>query len=422
VSKVKSSEEDIIDQFLRESEADDSGAEILLADVTEEPHAAAAVLITPELVDNIRIPPGIREYLFDDDEVKFYKTNTGRALAVVFSGIGTQMIYLGKNESDHDLRYYFGQTKSYHPKLTTLRTYSEELEIVILRDSVPIYQALRIIKNEESIFYNLGDKYHHRYAQINKDGIKISDDVFIHFESYGVNSAQVNPVRGGSLDLIDKYVNLTDDDLFMFKIYLLVAFIPDIQHPVLLLTGEESSGKTTLAGCLTKLIDPSPSTTLSVPQERKSLYLNFRQHYVVAYDNLSKISRSLSDEFCKIVTGTSIEIRKLFTDSVVEQMSMMRIVVITALSIEHMSSDFIDRCLPITMNTIRDNKGMRTREREKEFDKEKPLILGAIFYVISKVLRIIDDVPMQRKPRFDDFQKWGYACAEALDRAQVKDS
>ena len=365
------------------------------------------------------IPHGHKELLFGDDQILLYKTNMRKAFVLVNSAIGLKKIDLAHDDTDHDdwLYYCLRTAKDEIEKEKDKKAAFNAIRVLASKEGTSITQDLRIYKDEDDdkIYYDLGDLDNDRYLILSKEGYEIRNALNLRFVHFDVNSIQVDPVSEGSLDLLDKYVNLTGDDLFMLKIYLLASYIPDIQHPILALLGGESSGKTTIAKYLVKLIDPSISETLSKPTEKKSLLMNFFQHYFMAYDNLSEIEKSLSDELCRVVTGSSNEFRKLFTNATAMAMDFQRAFIITGLGFEDLRPDLIDRFLIFNLNRIIESGGMTDTQRNSMFDEEKPRILGAIFNIISKAMSIFPTVDIEVMPRFADFQKWGYAFAEVLE-------
>ena len=64
------------------------------------------------------------------------------------------------------------------------------------------------------------------------------------------------PARDGSIDLLRAYVNLSESDFRLMIAWLTAALRPVGPYPVLVLNGEQASGKSTLAKILRMLIDP----------------------------------------------------------------------------------------------------------------------------------------------------------------------
>jgi len=62
-----------------------------------------------------------------------------------------------------------------------------------------------------------------------------------------------------------------------------------------------------------------------------------------------------------------------------------------------------------------DAKQRRTEaELWREFEQDRPYILGAIFDVLSDALKIYPTIELPALPRMADFAQWGYAISEAI--------
>ncbi|HWL69375.1 MAG TPA: hypothetical protein VNS22_13460 [Geminicoccus sp.] len=80
-----------------------------------------------------------------------------------------------------------------------------------------------------------------------------------------------------------------------------------------MITGEQGSGKTTLARVLRRLIDPKVDLGAK-PKEGRDLMIAARNTWVLGFDNMSFIDGELSDAMCRMATGGGFRARQLFTD------------------------------------------------------------------------------------------------------------
>ena len=125
------------------------------------------------------------------------------------------------------------------------------------------------------------------------------------------------PVRGGSLERLreGRYINVKDDASWRQLIGSLLATVsPAGPYPVLLLTGEQGSAKSTAARVIRSLIDPSESPLRAEPREVRDLLIAARNGWVVALDNLSGMPSWLSDALCRLATGGGFATRALYTN------------------------------------------------------------------------------------------------------------
>ena len=122
------------------------------------------------------------------------------------------------------------------------------------------------------------------------------------------------PSRGGSIDLLRPYVNLTDADFRLMVTWLTAVLRPVGPYPILVLKGEQASAKSTLAKVLRLLIDPHACIALNPPTSTLNLLATAVNGWLLAYDNISDIPRWLSDALCQLVYGGAVSGRALFTN------------------------------------------------------------------------------------------------------------
>ena len=84
------------------------------------------------------------------------------------------------------------------------------------------------------------------------------------------------------------------------------ALRPVGPYPVLALyPGQQGAAKTTLARIVRLLIDPQSEPPVAEPRSTRDLMTAAVSGWLVAYDNISVIPRSLSDGLCLLATGGS---------------------------------------------------------------------------------------------------------------------
>jgi hypothetical protein len=218
------------------------------------------------------------------------------------------------------------------------------------------------------------------------------------------------PVRGGSLNLLWKYANVAEADRPLLAACLLMALSPGGPYPVLGLGGEQGSGKSTTARVARRLIDPSEADLRSEPRDVRDLAIAARNGWIIALDNLSKLPQWLSDALCRLATGAGFATRELYTDTDEVILSTQRPVIITSITDVISAPDLLDRAVLITCPTLEDG------EREPEavfwhrFETDRPLILGALCDLVSRALRELPHVRLERYPRMADFARWTVAA------------
>ena len=116
---------------------------------------------------------------------------------------------------------------------------------------------MRIGRSESglSYFIDLGDPTW-RAVEVTAAGWEIVPRPEVHFRRSPGQLALPEPGRGGSLSLLSNYVNVESRDLPLLIAWITAALRPVGPHPILVITGEQGSAKSTLARVCRLLTDP----------------------------------------------------------------------------------------------------------------------------------------------------------------------
>lgn len=234
---------------------------------------------------------------------------------------------------------------------------------------------------------------------------------------------QVKPVFNNSETLpimLGKLMNVSGDDLFLLSIYIVSLFFENISHPIIIFNGEHGACKSTAMRMICKIIDPDSKELLAFPEKKDDLINTLYNGYFIAFDNVSVIKNDISDILCKAVTGSSLNKRKLYTDNDEVVLNIKRPIGINGISIDISQSDLIDRSIIIDFKRLSNHKRKTDVEIFGLFNNLLPRILGEIFKVIYKVLKIRNVVNIEKLPRMADFAHLGYCIAEAMNEGDGK--
>lgn len=225
------------------------------------------------------------------------------------------------------------------------------------------------------------------------------------------------PKRGGSIDLLRPFINTPDEDAFKLMVgFLLGCFMPHGAYPILVLTGEAGSAKSTAAEMLRALIDPSNPPFRSRPKSEHDLFIAAANSRLLIFDNLSSISDDLSDSLCKLATGGGFGARKLYSDDDEVLLDVACPVIVTGIDELTDREDFLSRAVRVVLPNI--PKCKRTPERTlwARFDAKAPLIFGAILDAVSKALAGRDGVAdtLIGLSRMADLCVWVTAAEQSL--------
>lgn len=274
----------------------------------------------------------------------------------------------------------------------------------------------RIAQTPDAIWYDLGDNQF-RAVKITKHGWEVVTDVPILFRRFSHLAPQVTPVKGGSVDEVLKFVNVTgEDQKILFLIHLVTSFIPGWPHPALYVYGTQGSAKSTLSRIDRMLIDPSRIEVVSLTRKEEELAQQLAHHSFLSFDNVSEMPDWIADLLCRAITGGGFSKRELYTndDDVIRY--VMANIGINGINLASNRADLLERCLLIKLERMKDRK--QEHELMADFELARPKILGAVFDTVAKAMTLQPYIKVEELPRMADFAIWSCATAEALGIGQ----
>lgn len=209
------------------------------------------------------------------------------------------------------------------------------------------------------------------------------------------------------------HVNIADEHRPLLAGFMLAALKPSGPYPQLHLSGEQGSGKSTIAKILKALTDPSTSPLRAPPKDPRDLLVGALNAWCLSLDNLSFITPQLSDALCRLSTGGAISERQLYTNAEEVLIEVQRPVILNGIEDLATRPDLADRGLHIECETI----SHRRPEQElwASFDADKPHIFGALLQGLVLALRDHQQINLGRGlPRMADFATWAAAGIPAL--------
>ena len=222
-------------------------------------------------------------------------------------------------------------------------------------------------------------------------------------------------MSGGNIRDLLQFVNITDEGQQLLFLVLLVSyFIPNFPHPLCYVYGSQGSAKSTISKIVRKLVDPSRMEVLSLPKKEEELVQVLSHHYMLFFDNVGHISDSLGDLLCRAVTGSGFSKRQLYTDDDDVIYTIQANIGINGINLTSSKPDLLERSILFELRRVEKNKRREESKLIKDFERERPQILGSIFDVIAKGLALKSSIQVDSLPRMADFALWGCALAEAM--------
>jgi hypothetical protein len=223
------------------------------------------------------------------------------------------------------------------------------------------------------------------------------------------------PVRGGTIGELRQFLNVRDDDDFLLVTAWLVGVLhPDGPYPLLVLSGEQGSAKTTTARCLRGLIDPNKAPLRSEPRDPRDLMIAANNGWICAFDNLSGLAQWLSDSLCRLSTGGGFSTRALYTDDEEKIFDAKRPVILTGIEELATRGDLLDRALIVDLPRIAGERYQSEQQFLRKYESMRPRILGALLDAVTTALANQSKVNLTQAPRMADFAIWVSAAEPAL--------
>jgi hypothetical protein len=287
--------------------------------------------------------------------------------------------------------------------------------------TIPLH--LRVCRPSESspIYYDLTNEQWQQIEIRKGEPWKVinAEESPVLFNRYG-QIPQVIPERQYTSDVLDKFIRLTnignENDKLLAKVYLIVAFIPEIAHPIYSPFGSPGAAKSMLQTMIKRIVDPAIVDLLTIPGEKGEFIQQLGHNYMPFYDNLKerRVPRWLPQDICSAVTGAGNIKRSLFTDDDDFARKYKRCLGFNGINVAMTESDVSSRSITVKMESIPRKLNRPESEVYSEFEILKPVLLGFIFETISKVLVVIDSIKLADLPRLADFTIWGEAVARVL--------
>jgi hypothetical protein len=296
-----------------------------------------------------------------------------------------------------------------------LGTAVEEVEAKALFEAPEAEAQVRLAWHEGAIWLDLADDGW-RTVRITSQGWQVVPDKppvrFIR--PRGLLPLPV-PERGGGIDELRPFVNVRDDaDFVLIVAWLLACLRPRGPFPILSVSGEQGSAKSTLGRLLRALVDPNSAPLRSEPREPRDLVISATNAWVIGLDNLSSIRPWLSDALCRLSTGGGFATRELYSNDSEMIFESQRPVMFNGITDLATRSDLLDRSLLVMLSAIPEDQRRAERILWAAFDKAKPRILGGLLDAVVVGLANEETVKLARVPRMADFALWVTACESGL--------
>lgn len=294
-------------------------------------------------------------------------------------------IRLDSKEFRKQLQYLFFQRYSKPAHTQAVLEAVQTLSGKALLEGKKYTSFVRIGKGDDLIELDLLNGY---AVQIRRDSI-IIDKPICKFEQ----SSNLKPLPFPDLNVgvnewefLSTLLNTSKEGIILSLAWLIGCFNIDGEFPVLNIVGErEGVGKSTASKFLKSVIDPANVAIKPLPKVEDDLLVVCLQNHIIAFDNISHITDSLSDALCRISTGSGIAKRKLFTDTDAVLYFVKKPLIINGIDLFAERRDLRRRCIHVELERLSNPRPINQLERV--FNEAHPRLLGWLLKAVQLALR-----------------------------------
>ncbi len=266
----------------------------------------------------------------------------------------------------------------------------------------------------DQLYLDLGDDFW-RAVEIGADGWRVVDNPPVRFRRAAGMQPLPIPTRGGSIETLRAFLNVQTDRDFTLVVAWALAVLRDRgPYPVLVLSGEQGSAKSTFSAILRSLLDPNTAPLRALPRENRDLFIAATNGHVLAFDNVSGLASWISDTLCRLATGGGFAVRQLYTDQDEVLFDATRPVILNGIEDIVTRPDLADRAIFLTLEPIPEEHRRAEQELWAAFEEARPQLLGTLLDTVCHGLKQLPNTHLDGLPRMADFALWATACETAL--------
>lgn len=309
-------------------------------------------------------------------------------------------------------RRFYGQTGG-SPNSEALQSALNVLEATARFEGPERAVFVRIGGMDDKIYLDLGDNAW-RAVEIDADGWRIIETPPVRFRRPAGMKPIPSPISGGSIEALRPFLNIASDEDFVLVVAWLVAAMRDRgPYPLLVLSGEQGSAKSTFAAVLRAIIDPNTAPLRTLSRDSRDLFISANNGHILSFDNLSGLPDTVSDNLCRLATGGGFAVRQLYSDNEETLFEAARPIILNGIEDVVARPDLADRSLVLTLAPIADDRRRPEQELWEELEQLRPLILGAILDGVVRAQEMLPHTKHSRLPRMADFAKFASAADTA---------
>lgn len=308
----------------------------------------------------------------------------------------------------------FFETTQGAPSSEALQSALNVIEAKAQFDGIERIVHLRVGGLDEKLYLDLCDETW-RAVEIDTAGWRVLDNPPIRFRRASGMQPLAMPVKGGSVKTLRSFLNVQSDADFVLVVAWALAVLRNRSpYPVIVLSGEQGSAKSTFSAILRSLLDPNTAPLRALPREDRDLFIAANNGHVLAFDNVSGLPVWMSDTLCRLATGGGFAVRQHYTDQDEVLFEAARPVILNGIEEIVSRPDLADRSIFLTLESIPEEKRRPETELWAAFEAERPRLLGVLLDAMVEGIKRLPATHLEKLPRMADFAIWASACETAL--------
>jgi hypothetical protein len=286
------------------------------------------------------------------------------------------------------------------------------LEAMARFDGAEKSVALRVgASNPRVLYIDLCDD-RRRVVRIDPVGWEVEDASEVFFRRTDEMLALPIPERGGSVEELQPFLNIGDDQFTLAIGWLLAALRSWGPYPLAVLIGPAGSAKSSFAKILRDLTDPDRIPLSGPPREVRDLTVVSQHSHVLAFDNLSSLGPQLSNALCRLATGGGNRERRFYTNREQARFPFVaRPIILNGIRLFVVAPDLLDRSIVLHLQHV-DHKRTEAALR-RDFNNKKGRIFGGLLDLMVEGVRNLPSAPAESSSRMVEAITWCTACGLA---------
>ena len=247
-----------------------------------------------------------------------------------------------------------------------------------------------------------------RVVEVNSSSWRVLDRSPVRFVRPATARRLPAPVAGGSLELLEPFINVREDRWPLVYGFLLGCFAPRGPFLHLALIGEQGTAKSTTSRILRSLVDPSTVPLKQPPRDEEQLLVAALNNKLLVLDNISGVKPEISDGLCRLSTGGGFSKRKLYTDGEEFAVDIQRPAILNGIDDIATRPDLSERTITLELEPLQ--KVRPEADIWEDLEAIQASLLGAICDCLSAGMEMMDTTVLINAPRMADAATWIQAC------------